>query len=172
MSAKICAASLAVSMSVWASTAYAQVETFVQAVAQLAHASVQPQDARANAVRVAADRMADALAEWDRRIALLDRDTTRHIERGVAYRVRGHLSEASRELDAAIAGRPNGSDVQLLRALTFEAAQRPEDAARAFAAAWEFDRNNLAKAYYVATRPVPNERDRSRAHAQLAEAYR
>ena len=172
MSAKICAASLAVSMSVWVSTAYAQVETFVQAVAQLAHASVQPQDARANAVRVAADRMADALAEWDRRIALLDRDATRHIERGVAYRVRGRLSDASRQLDAAIAERPNGSDVQLLRALTFEAAQRPEDAARAFAAAWEFDRNNLAKAYYVATRPVPGALDRERAYAQLAEAYR
>ena len=172
MPAKICVASLAVTMTVSASTASAQVELFVQGVAQLAQAAAQPRDTRANARRAAANRMADALTEWDRRIALLERDPDRHIERGVAYRARGRLADALREFDAAIAERPNASDVQLLRALTLEATRRPENAARAFAAAWELDRSNLVKAYFVATRPAAGAPDRERAGAQLTDAYR
>jgi tetratricopeptide (TPR) repeat protein len=172
MPAKICVASLAVTMTVSASTASAQVELFVQGVAQLAQAAAQPRDTRANVRRAAANRMADALTEWDRRIALLERDPDRHIERGVAYRMRGRLADALREFDAAIAERPNASDVQLLRALTLEATRRPENAARAFAAAWELDRSNLVKAYYVATRLAVGAPDRERARAQLTDAYR
>jgi tetratricopeptide (TPR) repeat protein len=172
MSAKTRATSLAVTMIVWALPAHAQVETFVQAVAQLARASAQSQEAQANAIRAAADRMADALTEWDRRIARLERDADRHIERGVAYRVRGRLEDAVREFDAAIAARPNTSDVQLLRALTLESMRRPDDATRAFAAAWAADRNNPVKAYYVATRAAVSTADRERARAQLTDAYR
>ena len=172
MSATVRAASLAVTMTVCASTAYAQLEIFVQAVAELAHASIQPQEIRANAVSAAASRMADALTEWDRRIAQLERDPDRRIERGVAYRVRGRLPDALRELDAAIAQRPNSSDVQLLHALTLESMQRPDDAARGFAAAWASDPGSLQKAYYVATRPAVSTADRERARARLTDAYR
>jgi len=173
MPAKICVASLAVTMTVWASTASAQVETFVYAVAQLAQATAQPSDARAAAIRAATNRMANALAEWDSGIATVERYSERHVDRGVAYRVRGRLADALREFDAAIAERPNASDVQLLRALTLDSMGQPEDAARSFAAAWAAaDRSDLVKAYYVATRAAASAADRERAHAQLAEAYR
>ena len=74
------------------------------------------------AIRAAANRMADALAEWDRRIATGSNEYPESPRRrdGVAYRVRGRLADALREFDAAIAERPNASDVQLLRALTLE----------------------------------------------------
>ena len=85
MPAKICVASLAVTMTVWASTASAQVETFVYAVAQLAQATAQPPDARAAAIRAATNRMANALAEWDSGIATVKRYSERHVDRGVAY---------------------------------------------------------------------------------------
>jgi tetratricopeptide (TPR) repeat protein len=172
MPAKICAATLALTMSVCATTASAQMENFVQAVAQLANASAQPQEARTNAIRVAADRMADALSEWDRRIALLEQDADRHIERSVAYRLRGRLDDAVREFDATLVQHPNSSDVHLLRALTLESMQRADDAARGFAAAWAAEPGSLLKAYYVATRPAVNVADRERARARLTDVYR
>lgn len=172
MSSNVRAASLAVAMVVCTSTAYAQVENFVQAVAQLAQATAQPQSARAGAVRAAADRMADALTEWDRRIALLEQDADRHLERAVAYRVRGRLEDAVSEFDATLAQHPNSSDVQLLRALTLESMQRPDDAARGFEAAWAAEPPSLQKAYYVATRPNVSAANRDRARAHLTDAYR
>ena len=173
---------LALAFVLLPSTASPQLETFVQAVGQLALAERQPQASRATAIRAAADRMADALTGWDRSIATHEAADPRgsspdsyrlHVERGVLYRQRGRLDDAVRELDAALAMRPTSSDVQLLRALTLEAMHRSEDAARAFAAAWKQDDRSALKAYYLLSRPAAGtEAAREQARALLTETYR
>src|ERR1700745_4326148 len=92
------------------SIAHAQLETFVQAARELAEASVKAEPSRSAGIRTAADRMAPALAEWDRRIGALkaraDRELSSapaerayqlHVELGVAYRSRGRIEESLRE---------------------------------------------------------------------------
>jgi tetratricopeptide (TPR) repeat protein len=114
---------------------------------------------------IARDRMAAALAEWDRQIdrlktqidskpdgAGLERAVQRHLELGITYRRRGRLVEALRQFDAADALRPGGSDVQLLRALTFEAAGNIGEAGRAYQAAWVRDPASPVKAYLTLRR--------------------
>jgi len=167
------------------SPSYAQLEAFVQAVRGLADAAGQAEPARSNGIRSAADRMATALAQWDRNISALETRVNiesaaalnsgiyrLHVELGVAYRVRGRMAEALREFDAAAALRPSSSDVQMLRAMTLEAAGRPEDAGKAFLDAWRLDAGNPVKAYYVTQRPnAGSEAERARARALLTDAY-
>src|SRR6185436_8225418 len=63
--------------------------------------------------------------------------------------------------------------VQVLRALTLEAAGRAEEAGKAFRAAWNLDVRNPVKAYYVAQRPgTGSAADRSRARGLLTDTYR
>src|SRR5262249_37690784 len=125
------------------SLAHAQLEAFVQAVRGLVDAAGQTGPARSKDIRSAADRMAAALAEWDRNINTLSARVRReaagapndgtyrlHVELGVAYRARGRVADALRELDEAAALRPSSSDVQMLRALTLEAAGRSADAGK------------------------------------------
>jgi tetratricopeptide (TPR) repeat protein len=160
--------------------AHAQLESFVEAVRDLAAAPSQPEAARSAAVRAAAMRMQTALAGWDRNISALEstvaRDSKRapdlraaqlRVQLGVAYRTRGRLAEALREFDAAIRLRPSGSDVRVLRALTLEAAGRSAEAAPTFQDAWKLDPRNAAKAYYVATRPSVDLADREQARTFL-----
>ena len=167
------------------SDARAQLETFVGAVRELAEATGRPEPSRANDIRAAATRMETALAEWDRNIRALeartdravrgapDRDAyQRHVELGVAYRTRGRIADALRELDAAARLQPSASDLQVLRALTLEAAGRVEDAGKAFRAAWTLDAGNPVKAYYVAERSGASAADRDRARARLTDTYR
>jgi len=62
--------------------------------------------------------------------------------------------------------------VQVLRALTLEAAGRSEEAGTAFRAAWTLDRSDAVKAYYVVRRPgAGNPAERDRARALLTETY-
>ena len=174
----------AAAMLLQSSTVEAQPDSFVQAIAQLAEAATQPEASQVAALRAAADRMADALAEWDRRIATQeaalegkpDGSTSdsykRHIEQGVMYRVRGRFIDALRELDAAIAARATAPDAQLLLALTLEAMKRSDEADRAFAAAWTLDDSNPVAAYHLLARPAAgNQLDRERALRLLTDAY-
>ena len=133
-----------VTLTLRPSPAHAQMETFVQAVRELAEAAGQPEPTRSNGIRTAANRMGTALVDgiatstpWKRgRPRDLRRTGSRayrlHVELGVAYRARGRLADALREFDAAGALRPSASDVQVLRALTLEAAGRSEEAGRRF----------------------------------------
>src|SRR3954469_10418944 len=108
-----------------AAVAHAQLETFVQTVRALVDAAGQTEPARSAGIRTAADRLAAALAEWDRNISDLEARVRReragapedgtyrlHVELGLAYRVRGRVADALRELDAAAVLRPSSSDVQ------------------------------------------------------------
>jgi len=168
------------------SLAHAQLEGFVQAVRGLADAAGQTEPARSADIRGAAGLMAAALAEWDRNISALEGRVARvsresgapndgtyrlHVELGVAYRVRGRVADALRELDVAAALRPSSSDVQVLRALTLEAAGRPE-AGKAFLDAWHLDTGDPVKAYYVTQRlNAGGVAERARARAVLTDAY-
>jgi tetratricopeptide (TPR) repeat protein len=167
------------------SLAHAQLEAFVQAVRGLADAAGQTEPARSTDIRSAADRMAAALAAWDRNISALEARVRResagapndgtyrlHVELGVAYRLRGRVADALRELDAAAALRPSSSDVQMLRALTLEAAGRPAEAGKAFLDAWHLDTGDPVKAYYVTQRlSAGGVAERARARALLTDAY-
>ena len=121
-----------------------------------------------------------ALTQWDKDIKTVEervKDSLRNaadlraaqlrIELGVAYQQRGRLADAAREFDASIRLRPSGSDVRVLRALTFEALGRPADAAQSFQDAWTLDAGNAAKAYYVASRPAIDQAARTKARAFL-----
>ena len=177
---------ITVTLALRPSTAHAQLETFVQAVRELAEATTQPESLRSNAIRTAANRMGTALVEWDRYISALEAKVVREIpgapdqrayqlqvELGVVYRARGRLVDALREFDAAVALRPSASDLQVVRALTLEAASRPKEAGKAFRAAWKFDARDPVKAYYVAQRPAAgNAAERDRARALLTDTYR
>jgi tetratricopeptide (TPR) repeat protein len=166
------------------SIAHAQLETFVKATGELAEATRQAEPSRSNGIRSAAIRMETALVQWDRNIKSLEvrageirgaadqRAYQLHVELGVAYRVRGRMADALREFDAAVALRPSSSDLQVLRALTFEAAGRPQEAGQAFRAAWNLDRTSPVKAYYVAQRPDAGVADGAPARAFLTDAYR
>src|SRR4051812_5805732 len=125
-----------------------------------------------------------------------------HADLGVAYHERGRFDDAIREFDAALeagltnpapqtaapsrepgltkpapqASPPQGSaqasDVQLLRALAFEADGRTREADQAFGAAWSSDPANPVKAYYLLRRSTNRGGDGSdRARDALSQAY-
>ena len=122
------------------------------------------------------DRFTRALAEWDRQIATLrSRAGTfqAHVDLGMVYRRRGHLSRALEQFDAAAALRPDASDVQLLRASTLEAAGTLEEAGRAYHAAWSRDEGNPVKAYLTLRRtPHRVAAAADRAAAVLRDTYK
>ncbi|HEY7190754.1 MAG TPA: tetratricopeptide repeat protein [Vicinamibacterales bacterium] len=139
----------------------AQPERFVEAVRDLA-TSASVDVGRRAPIAPLIDRMAAALAEWDRDISALRARTSAelqgasdqrvfqlHVELGLAYRRRGTSADALREFDAAAARMPRASDIHVLRGLTFEAAGDVESAKRAFNTAWSLDPENPIKAYYV-----------------------
>src|SRR5262245_15906749 len=175
-----------VALTLRPSTADAQLETFVQALRELADAAGQPETTRSNDIRIAASRMETALAEWDRNISALEIQVQReisgtssqrayqlHVQLGVTYRTRGRLADALQEFDAAVALQPSASDVQILRAVTLEAMGRMDQAAKAFRTAWDFDARNPVKAYYVAMRlGAGSTADIDRARMLLTETYR
>jgi tetratricopeptide (TPR) repeat protein len=177
---------VALALTLRSSPAYAQLETFVQAVRDLTEATVKAEPTRSNDVRNAVNRMAAALAAWDRNISGLEARVARdiqgapdqrayelHVQLGVTYRARGRRADALREFDAAATLKPSASDLQQLRALTLEAAGRPEEAGQAFLAAWNLDVRNPVKAYHVAGRPgAASAADRDRARQLLTDTYR
>ena len=125
--------------------------------------------------------MAASLAEWDRRIAAVEDGVRRErtggpndfglrVQLGATYYTRGRIADAIREFDAAAALRPSSSDLQVLRALTLEAAGRSDDAGRAFREAWSLDADNPVKAYYLLSRGGTTA-ERERARASLTGSY-
>jgi tetratricopeptide (TPR) repeat protein len=162
----------------------AQESAFVAVVRDLANTP--------GGISVARDRMtatagaaAAALAEWDRQLDRLqvqvdqtadgssrERAFQLHLEVGLMYRRRGRLDEALRQFDAARALQPAASDVQLLRALTLEAAGNIDEAGRAYQAAWVRDVASPVKAYMVLrrTREIETAGD-ERARNVMRDAY-
>jgi tetratricopeptide (TPR) repeat protein len=163
---------LACAFTLVASRGDTQQDQFARAVGELVQRTTDQQPTPLGPV---IDRMAAALADWDRNITTLESRTAAelpqasgqrafqlHVELGVTYRQRGRLVEALREFAAAAALQSSASDVHVLRALTLEAARRPEEASAAFHQAWTLDRQNPFKAYYVLQRMTGADAERAR----------
>lgn len=154
----------------------AQETVFLTAVRDLTIAS--------GGVEFVRDRMAVALAEWDREINTLEgqfgqtakspeRAFQLHVELGLTYRRRGRLDQALRHFDDATALQSGASDVHVLRALTFEAGANTVEAGRAFRAAWVRDKASPVKAYLWLRRTRDTETaDVESARDVLRDAYR
>jgi tetratricopeptide (TPR) repeat protein len=159
-----------------ARSAEAQETAFLTAVRDLAVAS--------GSVEFARDRIAAALAEWDREIDKLESQSGQkaksperafqlHVELGLTYRRRGRLDDALRHFADATALQPGASDVHLLRGLTLETAGNIAEAGHAFRAAWVRDVANPVKAYLTLRRTHDIENaDVERARDVLRNAYR
>jgi tetratricopeptide (TPR) repeat protein len=154
---------------------------FVQAVRELANANAQTGPARAANIRAATSRMSSALAEWDRRIGVMEAGIKtagnadsyqQHIQLGVTLYARGRTADALREFDAAASLRPSSSDLQVLRALTFERLENLENGRGVFHAAWMLDANDPAKAYYVVDRSAATTGEVNDARKYMVDAYR
>src|SRR5687767_9932879 len=118
----------------FAAPADAQKEQFVAGVKDLAVAATAT-DPSQRSVQAAVDRMAAALAQWDRTISAIDSRIVKdlegvsgrrayelHLELGVIYLERGRLADALRHLDLASSAESAASDAQILRAVALEAA--------------------------------------------------
>jgi tetratricopeptide (TPR) repeat protein len=164
-------------------TADAQLQAFVEGIREVADANGRTDAFRATALRAGARRLQLALVEWDRQIADLEAAVARqirsapdtvayqlHVQLGVAYAARARRADSLREFDAAAALKPSASDLQVLRALTYETEGRTDEARQAFLLAWRAAPRDPVKAYYVTQRPGAGERDRAR--AVLTETYR
>ena len=136
---------VAIALTVRPSIADAQLETFVQALRDLAEVAAHPETTRSNDIRVAASRMQAALVGWDRNISALEAQVRQEIpgaskqrayqlrvQLGLTYRTRGRLGDALQEFDAAAPLNPSASDLHILRALTLEATGRSDEASQAF----------------------------------------
>jgi len=165
--------------------AAAQREPFLQAIQNLASASATPGRAGDAAVADAVRSLSLALDGWDQALAaqaaradgpLREASTEQqfqsHVALALAYRMRGRLADALREFDAAADLQPASSDLQVLRALTLESADRRDEAARAFHTGWLRDVANPVKAYYVLQHPAGTDAaDIARARHVMTQAY-
>jgi tetratricopeptide (TPR) repeat protein len=191
MRRRLLAVALAVLIPV--SRADAQVETFVQSVRELAMANEQAEPSRSSAIRTASNRMAAALAEWDRQLADVEMRTRRdlehatreqaarlHAELGVAYRTRGRFTDAVAEFSTAASLMPASPDLQVLKALALETAAPPPtpgarftEAQQAFHLAWTLDPSDPVKTYLMLSRAAfTDASERERAQNVLVATYR
>jgi tetratricopeptide (TPR) repeat protein len=164
----------------------AQVDQVGSSFRELVAAAAEPGPTRDDRIRKAADALDQALTDWDRTIqsietavrrelptASVDRAWRLHVDLGIAFRTRGRLADAIRELDAAASLRSSDSDLHLLRALTLELDGQAQAAADAFRVAWSLEPHDPAKAYYALERGALADADeRARAVATLEQANR
>ena len=152
---------LAVGALIVSAPAHAQKDQFVAGVRDLITATTSAEPNRSG-VQAAIDRMAAALAQWDRTIAAIDSRIVKdlegaggrrayelHVELGVLYFERGRLADALRHLELASNAEPAAADAQILRAVAFEAAGKHDAAAQQWLVVWDLDRANPVKAYQV-----------------------
>ena len=145
-----------------AAPAQAQKDQFVASVRDLSTVAEPAGPARHAAIRAAADRMAAALAQWDRTIAAVaagitrDLETARgrrayelHLELAVTYLERGRLADAERHLMLASAAEPTAPDPHVLLATALERAGKQDSAAREWHVVWSADRSSPVKAYHL-----------------------
>jgi tetratricopeptide (TPR) repeat protein len=167
-----------------AAPALAQKELFVAGVRELASAAASTDPGRSGGMQAAVDRMAAALAQWDRTISATDTRITRdldtargrraydlHLELAVTYLERGRLTDAERHLTMASSAEPGAPDAQVLRAAVLERSGKRDDAARQWQIIWRADRTNPIKAYQVLRAGGGADVERSGAAAVMRTAY-
>jgi tetratricopeptide (TPR) repeat protein len=168
-----------------AAPAFAQKDQFAAAVRELAGAVLGTDRAsRSAGVKAAADRMAAALAQWDRTISAIDARVTSdlqtttgrrayelHFELAVLYLERGRIADALRHLEHASSVEPDSADSLLLRATALERSGKTDAAAKRWLAVWHADRNNPAKAYQLLRSSGGTDADRAAAVSVIKGAY-
>jgi tetratricopeptide (TPR) repeat protein len=152
----------ACSLLLAAAPARAQKDQFVASVRELITVAGPAGPARDAAIQAVADRMAAALAQWDRTIAAMatgitrDLETARgrrayelHLALAVTYLERGRLADAERHLTLASGAEPAATNPHVLRAAALELSGTIDAAAREWHVVWISDRNNPVKAYHL-----------------------
>ncbi len=170
-------------LAVSAFPAHAQKEQFVAGVRELSRAATAAEGQRSD-TQAAVERMAAALAQWDRTIAAIDGRILRdlesargqrayelHFELAVIYLERGRFADALRHLEQASGVDPAASDPQVLRAVVLESSGKPDAAAALWRAVWERDRSNPIKAYHALRAGGGTAADRQAASSVLRTAY-
>lgn len=164
--------------------AHAQPQAFGNAVRELATAAASGMPLPGDTLRGIAERMATALAGWNREVSALEARVAReltaatpaaagqlHVELGQAYLSRGRIDDAVKEFNAALAAQRSVSDLERLRALTLDMAGRTGDAGAAFRAAWGADPRSPLNAYYLFRAAGASPADRDAARLLLENVY-
>ena len=162
--------------------ALAQKDQFVAGVRELASAATEP--AGSPRIKAAVDRMAAALAEWDRAITAIDRRIAHdlenargerayslHFELAVTYLERGRLADALRHLEMASDAVPAASDAQVLRAVVLELSGKRDAAATLWHSVWSLDRGNPVKAYHALRAGASSWDERTAAEKTMRATY-
>ena len=167
----------------------AQQQVFVEGLSELTDAVAGTYGDEGRLIGPALNKMAAGLSGWDRSIQALENRARTELPTavpGVASRIhatlagmyaqRGRLSEASREIDAAIGLESGRADLHLLRGAVLDASDRSAEAGDAVRAAWALEPTDPIKAYYLVSRHrtsgAVTEDDLLRARAALMSAYR
>jgi len=137
-------------------------DAFVHTLIDLANAANGDANDAGEALTAAIDAMTPGLAAWDTALAGMESGLAAEIGTaqppmaarmrtvlGAAYLERGRLDDALQQFDAAAAIDSQFAEVHVLRGLALESANRPNDAAAAFRAAWRLQPDNLTNAYRV-----------------------
>jgi tetratricopeptide (TPR) repeat protein len=148
-------------LSLLPSAASAQQTAFSRTLSELAAAIEGTYGDEGALVHPAINRLAAALAQWDREIqtaaaSVSEASKTRSpdlVDRRISlarmYADRGRRADALSELDTAAVLEPRRAQIQVLRGLILEDAGRSADALEAFRAARAADAANPAIAYYL-----------------------
>jgi tetratricopeptide (TPR) repeat protein len=145
-----------------ARAASAQNRPFLEGLSEFTGAIAGTYGDEGTRIGPALDTMAGALAQWDRELQSFAADVTQalrnatpdvavRLHSGLAgqYAQRGRLSDALREVDAAIGLEPLNPALHLLRAQLLEALSRTAEAGAAFRMAWDGNRRDPVAAYHV-----------------------
>ena len=143
-------------------TASAQPRAFLEGLSEFTAAIAGTYGDEGTRVGPALDKMAGGLVQWDREIQAVETDVAAggrdatpavavrlHTELARRYAQRGRLSDALRQLDAAISLDALAPAAHLLRAQLLDAASGAAEAGEAFRIAWTGNRRDPVVAYYV-----------------------
>ena len=147
----------------WPSPASAQAkDAFVEGLTQLINAVDGTFGDEGAVLQAAVEAMTRGLAEWDERITRVESGFRADVAKapppaaarmratlGTVYLERGRVDDALAQFAAAAALDASLAQVQVLRGLAYERANRPADAADAYRAAWKAKPDEPAAAYLV-----------------------
>lgn len=154
---------LVVACLLWPSHAHAQAkDAFVEGLTQLINAVDGTFGDEGPALQSAVDAMARGLAAWDARVAGVESGFRADVAAappagaavmrgalGTVYLERGRADDALAQFTAAAELDRSLSQAHVLRGLAFERANRAEEAAAAYRAAWQASPTDGASAYLV-----------------------
>jgi tetratricopeptide (TPR) repeat protein len=161
------------------SAAFAQRDAFVEAVLPFYRALAGVYGDEGSQVATHLEALATALTRWDRALAAteitqrarLDQGDVRtrleaHTVLASLYAERGQFEKAVREAEEAVRADPTRSALHRFKAILYQAAGRPADAADAFRAAWLVEPSDARNAYHLvvhrSTQTTRPELDRAR----------